>query len=72
MKKLLTILAVVLFMFSSIAYAGGDKNWGDEGQGVIGEEGGGSTTQNSQDNPYEPPDEWTPPYAPPAEPPSIN
>ena len=37
MRKLTLILSVVLLIssFTSSAFAGGDKNWGDKGQGSV-------------------------------------
>ena len=45
MKKVLVLLTVFMLIFSSLAYAGGDKVRGDKGQGGTGTAGGGSTTQ---------------------------
>lgn len=45
MKKALALIAVFMIIFSSIAYAGGDKNRGSEGKGNTGTTGGGATTQ---------------------------
>ena len=45
MKKILVIITAVMIMFSSLAYAGGDKNHGSKGQGSTGNTGGGVTTQ---------------------------
>jgi hypothetical protein len=45
MKKVLALITVFMIIFSSIAYAGGDKNRGSKGQGSTGTSGGGATTQ---------------------------
>jgi hypothetical protein len=45
MKKVLALITVLMIIFSSIAYAGGDKNRGSKGQGSTGTTGGGATTQ---------------------------
>ena len=45
MKKVFALIAACLILFSSLAYAGGDKNRGSEGQGSTGTTGGGATTQ---------------------------
>jgi hypothetical protein len=45
MKKIFGIVVLVMILFSSIAYAGGDQNHGSKGQGSTGTGGGGSTTQ---------------------------
>ena len=45
MKKVLVIITAFMIMFSSLAYAGGDKNRGSEGQGSTGTTGGGAITQ---------------------------
>ena len=46
MKKLLIVLTVAMFMFSSLVYAGGDQNCGDVGKGNTGTTGQGTITQN--------------------------
>jgi hypothetical protein len=45
MKKVLVLITAFMIIFSSLAYAGGDKVRGDKGQGQTGTSGGGSTTQ---------------------------
>jgi hypothetical protein len=45
MKKVLVLITAFMFMFSSLAYAGGDKNRGSKGKGSTGGTGGGATTQ---------------------------
>ena len=45
MKKILALITAVVIIFSSVAYAGGDKVRGEKGQGSTGTSGGGSTTQ---------------------------
>jgi len=45
MKKVLVLITVSMFIFSSMVYAGGDKVRGDKGQGSTGTRGGGATTQ---------------------------
>ena len=45
MKKVLVIIMVFMMTFSSMVYAGGDKNRGNKGQGSTGTTGGGATTQ---------------------------
>jgi hypothetical protein len=45
MKKVFTLIAALLILLASFAYAGGDKNRGSEGQGSTGSTGGGATTQ---------------------------
>ena len=44
MKKVLVLITVLMFTFSSLVYAAGDKNRGSKGQGLIGTTGGGATT----------------------------
>ncbi len=46
MKRILGLVAVIMIVVSSLAYAGGDKNHGSKGQGSTGSDGQGSTTQN--------------------------
>ena len=46
MKKMMGIIFAVMFLFSSLAYAGGDQNCGSEGQGPTGDDGKGQVTQN--------------------------
>ena len=45
MKKVFVLITALMIVFSSLAYAGGDKNRGSEGQGSTGTTGGGATTQ---------------------------
>ena len=45
MKKVLVLIMAFMMTFSSIVYAGGDKNRGSKGQGSTGSTGGGATTQ---------------------------
>jgi hypothetical protein len=45
MKKVLVIFTACMIIFSSLAYAGGDKVRGAKGQGSTGSTGGGATTQ---------------------------
>ena len=45
MKKILVLITAFMIIFSSLAYAGGDKNRGSKGQGSTGTSGGGATTQ---------------------------
>jgi hypothetical protein len=45
MKKVLVIITAFMIMFSSLAYAGGDKIRGRKGQGSTDTTGGGATTQ---------------------------
>jgi hypothetical protein len=45
MKKVLALITVFMLAFSSLVYAGGDKNRGSKGQGSTGTKGGGATTQ---------------------------
>lgn len=51
MKKILGCIIAFMLIFSSIGYAGGDKNCGDEGQGATGEQGQGEVTQTRSPNP---------------------
>ena len=44
MKKFLMTLVVFLSL-AAFAFAGGDKNRGDKGQGSTGSDGGGTVTQ---------------------------
>jgi hypothetical protein len=48
MKKILGIIAVLMIMVLSLAYAGGDQNHGSEGQGSTGSDGQGQVSQNSR------------------------
>ena len=48
MKKVLVLIMAFMISFSSLVYAGGDKNHGDKGQGSTGSSGGGATTQTSR------------------------
>jgi hypothetical protein len=45
MKKVLALITVFVFFFSSLAYAAGGKNHGSKGQGSTGTKGKGATTQ---------------------------
>ena len=45
MKKLLVLITIFMLIFSSLVYAGGDKNRGSKGQGSTGATGAGATTQ---------------------------
>jgi hypothetical protein len=45
MKKVLVLITAFMLIFSSLVYAGGDKNRGSKGQGSTGTNGGGGTTQ---------------------------
>ena len=45
MKKVLVLITAFMIIFSSLVYAGGDKNHGSEGKGSTGSSGGGATTQ---------------------------
>ena len=45
MKKILALITIFMIIFSSMAYAGGDKNRGSKGKGSTGTTGGGATTQ---------------------------
>ena len=45
MKKLLIIITAFMLIFSSLVYAGGDKNHGSKGKGSTGTTGAGATTQ---------------------------
>jgi hypothetical protein len=45
MKKLLVLITALMLIFSSLVYAGGDKNRGSKGQGSTGTTGQGATTQ---------------------------
>ena len=45
MKKLLVLITTFMLIFSSLVYAGGDKNRGSKGQGSTGTNGRGDTTQ---------------------------
>ena len=45
MKKVLVFITVFMLIFSSLAYAGGDKNRGSKGQGSTGSTGKGAVTQ---------------------------
>lgn len=48
MKKILGLITVIMIVFSSLAYAGGDQNHGSEGQGSTGSNGQGEVSQNSR------------------------
>ena len=45
MKKVLVLITAFMLVFSSLVYAGGDKNHGGKGKGSTGTNGGGATTQ---------------------------
>jgi hypothetical protein len=45
MKKVLVLITVLTIAFSSLVFAGGDKNHGSKRQGSTGTSGGGATTQ---------------------------
>ena len=45
MKKFMGFILALMLIFSSLAYAGGDKNCGEKGQGSTGDNGGGQTSQ---------------------------
>lgn len=45
MKKVLAFTVALFIGFSSLVYAGGDKNRGSKGQGTTGGTGSGSVTQ---------------------------
>lgn len=45
MKKIFAFVLALMMGFSSLVYAGGDKNHGSKGQGSTGSNGGGQTTQ---------------------------
>jgi hypothetical protein len=45
MKKIWVLITAFMIIFSSLVYAGGDKNRGSEGKGSTGFDGGGATTQ---------------------------
>jgi hypothetical protein len=45
MKKVFVFITAFMIVFSSVVYAGGDKNRGSKGQGSTGSTGGGATTQ---------------------------
>ena len=51
MKKIIGLLAVLMIMASSMVYAGGDQNCGDNGTGDTGENAPGQATQNRTPNP---------------------
>lgn len=51
MKKILGLTIAVMLVFSSIAYAGGDQNCGEEGQGTTGSSGQGEVVQKRAPNP---------------------
>ena len=46
MKKMMVWITALMLVFSSMAYAGGDQNCGDEGTGPTGSTGQGTPTQN--------------------------
>jgi len=45
MKKFIGFILALMLIFSSLAYAGGDKNCGDKGKGTTGPGSGGETSQ---------------------------
>ena len=45
MKKVIVLVTALMLIFSTLGYAGGDKNRGSKGQGSTGTTGGGATTQ---------------------------
>ena len=45
MKKIFAFIVVFMLIFSSLAYAGGDKNRGSKGKGNTGTTGKGTITQ---------------------------
>ena len=45
MKKVFAFVILLMLIFTSLVYAGGDKNRGSKGQGSTGTTGGGATTQ---------------------------
>ena len=45
MKKVLVLITAFMIMFSSLVYAGGDKNRGFKGQGSTGDDGKGTVTR---------------------------
>ena len=45
MKKVLVLITAFMLIFSSLVYAGGDKNRGSKGQGSTGTNGGDATTR---------------------------
>jgi hypothetical protein len=49
MKKVLVLITAFMIIFSSLVYAGGDKNRGSKGQGSTGTTGGGATAQTRGD-----------------------
>jgi hypothetical protein len=46
MKKIVILTTALILLFSSIVFAGGDKNCGTVGTGSTGTTGDGDTTQN--------------------------
>ena len=46
MKKMMVFIAAFMLCLSALAYAGGDKNCGDVGQGSTGSDGQGTVSQN--------------------------
>ena len=46
MNKIIGFAIVIMLAFSSLVYAGGDQNCGDNGQGSTGTTGQGTITQN--------------------------
>jgi len=51
MKKILGLTMAVMLALSSVAFAGGDQNCGENGQGTTGTTGQGTVTQNRAPNP---------------------
>lgn len=45
MKKVIVLVTALMLIFSTLGYAGGDKNRGSKGQGATGTTGQGATTQ---------------------------
>lgn len=45
MKTFMALVTTCVILFASLAFAGGDQNHGDKGQGSTGSNGGGQTTQ---------------------------
>ena len=46
MKKVIGFTAVLMLIFSTFVYAGGDQVCGDKAQGSAGDSGGGTVSQN--------------------------
>ena len=45
MKKVLVLITAFMIIFSSLVYAGGEKNHGSKGADSTGDTGGGAITQ---------------------------